>query len=139
MTKREQILEAIKSALTGTAQVGSRIYRSRAEAYTRDEVPAIAVDWPGDPARALTMAKTEWTLRVNVTVLVRGSVPDQLADPIVESLHAKIMADESLGGLSHGIAPVGVQFRLDEADLTAGEIVCAYDVTYRTARANVAT
>ena len=43
-TKREQILEKIKSNLAGTVGVGTRIYRSRVEALTRSETPAIIIE-----------------------------------------------------------------------------------------------
>ncbi len=36
-TKRERILAAIKTNLANTVGVGTRIYRSRAEALTRSE------------------------------------------------------------------------------------------------------
>ena len=43
-TKREQILAKIKTNLAGTTGVGTRIYRSRAEAFTRSETPAIIIE-----------------------------------------------------------------------------------------------
>ena len=43
-TKRETILAAIRTALTGTTGVGTRIYRSRVEPIAREESPAIVVE-----------------------------------------------------------------------------------------------
>ena len=43
-TKRERILAKIKTDLAGTTGVGTRIYRSRAEAFTRSETPAIILE-----------------------------------------------------------------------------------------------
>ena len=43
-TKREQILAQIKTNLNGTTGVGDRIYRSRVEALTRSETPAIIIE-----------------------------------------------------------------------------------------------
>ena len=43
-TKRENILAAVKTALTGTAGVGTRIYRSRVEPMSRNESPAIIIE-----------------------------------------------------------------------------------------------
>ena len=40
-SKREQILAALKTKLTGTTGVAKRIYRSRPEAFSRAETPAI--------------------------------------------------------------------------------------------------
>jgi len=43
-TKRESILTAIRTALTGTTGVGTRIYRSRVEPMAREESPALVVE-----------------------------------------------------------------------------------------------
>ena len=39
-SKREQILAALKTKLTGTTGVAKRIYRSRPEAFAKAETPA---------------------------------------------------------------------------------------------------
>jgi hypothetical protein len=49
--KRESILAAITTALAGTVQVGSRIYRSRTEAFARNEAPALIVEPTDDLAK----------------------------------------------------------------------------------------
>jgi len=43
-TKREQILAALKTNLANTTGVGSRIYRSRPEAFSKAETPAIVLE-----------------------------------------------------------------------------------------------
>ena len=43
-TKREQILAALKTKLTGTTGVSTRIYRSRPEALTKAATPAIILE-----------------------------------------------------------------------------------------------
>lgn len=133
-TKREQILQAIKSALAGTAGVGTRIYRSRTEPISRGESPAIVIEpLRDDPQQNTSLPTLDWTLNARVTVIVRGQVPDQLADPIVEDLHAKLMADLSLGGIAIDIQPGPVIFELLEADQPAGAISCNFQIRYRTA------
>jgi hypothetical protein len=72
-------------------------------------------------------------------VIVRGNIPDQVADPIIESLHAKLMADLTLGGYAIDVQPQGVSFELVEADQPAGVISCDYLVRYRTSVANLST
>lgn len=139
MTKREQILAAIRTRLTGTASVGNRIWRTRVEPVPREESPAIIVEPVKDsPALETYVSTLDWTLDVRVTVVTRGPVPDQLADPIIESLHARLMADTTLGGLAIDILPTGVNFLFAEADGAAGEIQCGYRVMYRTPLANLA-
>lgn len=133
MTKREQILQAIRTALNGTTAVGNRIYRSRVEPLARGESPAIIVEPIKDRCEQNTSLPTlDWTLLVRVAVVVRANVPDQAADPIIESLHEKLMADLSLGGLAIDIQPLQVEFQSVEADVPAGVAVCDYLVKYRT-------
>lgn len=139
MSKREQILAAIRSALTSTTGVGTRIYRSRVEPMARQESPAIVVEPLRDRCEQNTSLPTlDWSLLVRVAVIIRANVPDQAADPTVESLHAKMMADLTLGGLSMDIQPVQVEFQTVEADVPAGVVMCDYLVRYRTSVTNLA-
>ncbi len=131
-TKREQVLTAIRTALTGTAGVGSRIYRSRVEPLARQESPAIVIEPVSDRAEQNTSLPTlDWNLNVRIAVIVRGTVPDQQADPIVASLHTKLMADLTLGGVAIDVQPQSVSFDLVEADQPAGVIACDYLIRYR--------
>jgi len=132
-TKRERVLRAIVTTLTGTTGVGTRIYRSRVEPLARQESPAIVIEPITDQAQQNTSLPTlDWSLTVRVAIIVRGNVPDQLADPIVESAHAKLMADLTLGGYAIDVQPQNVAFELMEADQPAGVISLDYLVRYRT-------
>lgn len=133
MTKREQILAAIRTTLTNTVGVGTRIYRSRVEPFARQESPAIIVEPIKDTCTQNTSLPTlDWSLIVRVAVVIRANVPDQAADPTVESLHSKLMADLTLGGLAIDIQPLQVEFQAVEADVPAGVVMCDYRVQYRT-------
>jgi hypothetical protein len=139
-TKRETILAAIRTALTDTTGVSTRIYRTRVEPITREESPAIVVEPLNDTATQNTSLPTlDWAMTVRVTVIVRGATPDQLADPIIESLHGKLMADLTLGGYAIDIQPISVTFNFADADGAAGEIQCDYRVLYRTSVTNLAS
>ena len=139
-TRRETILAAVRTALTGTTGVSTRIYRSRVEPLSRGESPAIVVEPVSDTAEQNTSLPTlDWSLTVRVAVIVRGAIPDQVADPIIESLHSKIMADLTLGGYAIDIQPQGVNFEMVEADQPAGVISCDYLIRYRTSVTNLAT
>lgn len=139
MTKRETIIQAFIAALAGTSGVGSRIFRSRAEPLSRAEAPALEVTWPdGDDPSLVGYASIDWTLVINVDVLTRGDEPDALADPIIESMHAKIMSDAPLAALVMGIYPAGtVTPQIEEADKTQAMITCPYRIQYRTSLASL--
>jgi hypothetical protein len=139
-TKRETILAAVRTALTNTTGVSTRIYRSRVEPVSRAESPALVVEPLSDTAAQNTALPTlDWSMIVRITVIVRGAVPDQLADPIIQSLHSKVMADLTLGGYAIDVQPIGVTFNFTEADGAAGEIQCDYRVMYRTSVTNLAS
>lgn len=131
-SKRETILQRIVTALAGTAGVGSRIYRSRVEPLARGEAPAIVVEPVSDSATQDTMGTLQWTMTVRVAVIVRGAVPDQLADPVMVDVHSKLMSDASLGGYVIDMLPTTVAFENIEADQPAGVVSVEFAVTYRT-------
>jgi hypothetical protein len=136
---REQILNHIHTVtLPGTVQVGTRIYRSRAQAYSRSEAPAITVS-PGEdnPINAprttgASLGKLDNVLPVLIEIYVRGDVPDQLADPIGVDAHARMMADRTLGGLAQDVQPDGFRPEYEQADATAGWMQHRFLIRYRT-------
>jgi len=131
-TKRESILAAVKTALTGTAGVGSRIYRSRVDPLSRAESPALIVEPVSDtPNQNTSLPTLDWTLRIRLVVIERSTVPDQAADDTIEDMHSKLMADLTLGGLAIDIQPAQTSFELLEADQPAGVIFCEYEIRYR--------
>ena len=133
-TKREQILSAIATILADADGVTGRVYRSRQEAFSRNESPAIVIEPGGDQAAAepVSTCKIDWTFTVVVAVYARGTVPDQTADPVIQSMHSLLMADRTLGGLVMDIWPSSMDPQFDKADLAAGWMVNTYTVRYRT-------
>lgn len=132
-TKRENILAAIKTALAGTTGVGTRIYRSRVEPMSRAESPAIVIEPVSDnPVQNTSLPTLDWTLRVRIVVIERGTVPDQAADDTIQSLHSKMMADLTLGGYAIDVEPAQTTFQLLEADQPLGLIICEFEIRYRT-------
>ena len=131
-TRREAILSQIATQLAGVSGVNGRVYRSRVEPLARGESPAVVVEPRNDQAQQTVIPRIDWTLTVAVMVIVRHPVPDQAADPIVQSLHAAMMQDQTLGGISQAIEPQGVSFEMVEADQPAGVVTCEYNVRYQT-------
>lgn len=131
-SRREQILAHVATVLAGTVDVGGRIYRSRVEAFTRDEAPAIVIERGPDRAQTYSTCKLDWAMEILVAVHTRGQIPDQLADPIAVDVHARLMADRSLGGLAIDIVPTSDDPQRDKADLTSLWQVMTYQVRYRT-------
>jgi len=132
--KREQILDHIADLLAGTVQVGTRIYRSRQEAFSRNEAPCLLIEPGTDVAREepVSNCKIDWRLPVAVIVHTRGPIPEQLAGPIIADVHSRLLADRSLGGLAMDVWPADVNHQREQADALAGRTTCTYTVRYRT-------
>lgn len=132
-TKREQILARIATNLVNTSGVSNRIYRSRVEALARAETPALVVEYIKDEAEMKgSLPYLDWHLIVRLTVVTRGNIPDQLADPTIESIHSKLLADITLNGLAFDIIPVRFEFDVLDTDLPTGISMLFYRVKYRT-------
>jgi hypothetical protein len=138
-TRRETILAAMRTALTGTTGVSTRIYRSRVEALSRAETPAILIEPVSDSPTLVAVGKLNWDLTVRVSVVVRGAIPDQQADPVIESLHAKLLADKSLGGYAQDLTAGPVSWEFVDGDQPVGVVSCDYRVQYRTSETSLTT
>lgn len=137
-TVRENIIEDIMSSLSGTTNVSTRIYRNRVVPISRGESPALVVEVVSDtPEQNTSLPTLDWSLLVRISVIVRGDEPDEVADPIVESLHAKIMADLTLNGYAIDVQPGTTTFEMVDADQPAGVIGVEYLVRYRTRLADL--
>lgn len=131
-TKREQILQYIKgTTLVGTAGAGTRVYRSRADKFTPGEEIAINLLADNEQPNEDTIGKINADLFVEVQIYNRGAEADRLADPTVEDIHARMMADTTLGGLAFDISENGTTWDFDEADKTALIIRMRYQIRYR--------
>ena len=133
-SKREDILDSIKTALANTSGVGSRIYRSRTIPLAqRSQLPALIIEWSNDDAEQNTSLPTlDWSLSVTVTVLSSGDVPDEQADATIVSAHAKMTADLTLGGEAIDVQPTNVSFEAIDGDSPIGVTTMGYLVRYRT-------
>ena len=72
------------------------------------------------------------TFTIKVTILARGAVPDQVADSVRVPMHAALMSDPTLGGLSLRIAEEASEWTFEEADQTAVRLEVKYKIFYAT-------
>ena len=140
-SKREQIIAALKTTLAGTTGVSTRIYRSRIEPITNGESPAIVIEPVTDEPsiNSSSYLKIDWTLRLRIVVIVRGTIPDNVGDPTVESLFTKVLNDPTVGGLAKAIRPATQTFEVLDADQPAGLITCEFEIDYRTSYNSLST
>lgn len=131
-SKREQILSAVATLLTGATPAGANVFRSRVTAIGRGDAPAIIVRPEEDIPEKQFAGMVISTAAVAIDVYTRGDVPDQLADPIIVAAHAWIMADPTLGGLASLTLQGPAKWESHEADQTAGFATFIYHVRYTT-------
>jgi hypothetical protein len=133
-TKREQILAQVDTILAATSGATGRVYRSRQEPLSRNESPAVVIQPGPEPksAEPVSTCKIDHAFTLVVAVYARGAIPDQVADPVVKSVHSLLMADRTIGGLAMDIWPLDRDPQFSEADLAAVWEVLTYQVRYRT-------
>lgn len=131
-TRRESILARIKTNLD--AITDATIHRVRTAPLARADVPAIVLEPVSDDPSEEFYSKTNWTLRVRVSVYVRSTTPGNTADALVEDVHAAIMGDQTCNGLALDIDADTTNFTFLDADVPLGVIAMDYLVKYRTDR-----
>lgn len=139
-TIREQIILAIKAQLVSVAGVDdTHIYRTRTQAITKGGLPAIVIEPDSDSPLQNVVPFLDWKLKLKILIFARGDEPDALADPILNSVHSKIMADLSVGGLAMHIEPDAVDWEFIDGDKSLVALTCRYVILYRTAEKNLSS
>lgn len=131
-TKQETILAAVVTLLAGVTGINGNVWRSRTEAIRREETPSLIVEPIQDIPAYNVIDFAEWTLQFSVKVFTRGSSPDNLADSIVQSVYALLMADRTLIGKVFDITPIGFYYQILEGDQPVGITDLVFQTTYRT-------
>ncbi len=132
-TRRESILARIKTNLD--AITGATVHRIRTTPLARADVPAIVLEpVTDDPTEGLVYSKTDWSLRVKVSVFVRANAPGNSADALVEKVHEKIMADPTCNGNALDLHAATTNFSFHDADMPLGVVHMDYLGTYRNHR-----
>jgi hypothetical protein len=126
MTIREDILLAMLAAAASAPSLGGRIFRSRTAALLVDQSPS-AVIRPADESVAPLNELAQRDFRVQVMIIARGAIPDQLADTAIGQVHALLCADPSFGGRAAQLFEESSRWTYAAADQDA----CELDVRYR--------
>ena len=129
-SKREQILSALVTMLSGATTAGVNVFRSRVTAVTRDLTPAIIIRPEEDVPEKQFSGMVISHLTVAIDVYTRGDVPDQLADPVIVAAHALIMGNPTINGLAALTVQAPSKWEMHEADQTAGLSTFLYHIRY---------
>ena len=135
LSKAERILAAIVTAITPTTGISSRVFRDRWEAVARSEMPCLVVEPLGEEPGIVSIPFTDYVLTVAVDILISGSPLSALADPIRVNLHSRLMADRTLGGLTHSIDPGPSEWKGEPGEI--GILSLSYRIPFRTFTADL--
>lgn len=135
LSKAERILAAIVTAITPTTGISSRVFRDRWEAVARAEMPCVVVEPLGEEPGIVSIPFTDYVLTVAVDILVSGSPLSALADPIRVDAHSRLMADRTLGGLTHSIDPGPSEWKGEPGEI--GILSLSYRIPFRTLTADL--
>ena len=93
-TVREQILTAIAALLQPIPNIS--VYRSREAALALPEGVAVLIRPLEENVENVSQTVVWRGFRVELTVIARGLIPDQMADPALMAMHAALMVDQSI-------------------------------------------
>ncbi len=128
-SRHEQILAAVVTKL-GTIG-GVPVHRSLLRALARQDSPAFVVQGEKWHVAKRNNDLSERELVFAVKVIARGQQPDALADGYCVSAHAKVMEDQTLGGLTLLLREIDGAWAMEEADLDAVVVSMRYLCQYR--------
>ena len=136
-TIRENILSTLVATLSSAPSIGASVYRSRVTPLARGEAPAVIVEPVQDTANQISIPMLDWAMTVRISIIVRGDIPDQVADPYVSAVHGKVMSDLLVGGYAYDVQPQSTTFELMDADNSSGVVSLEYLVLYRTSLTDI--
>lgn len=144
-SQHQTIVTAAVALLTaGTPLCGGRVYEGREYHLASTDASQIRVflDESIPSAREITGAPVDWTTTVVNVIKSRrtsgATSAEQAADAIWVDVWARVMADQSLGGLVAMLDPQAVIRDRDEADTDLAVFTWRYIVQHRTS-SNVIT
>lgn len=79
---REQIVQALATSVAALPGV-TGVCRSRVEAYSRDESPALTIEAGQAIPTIHALCKIDWSMDLLVSAYARGAVPDTAADAVL--------------------------------------------------------
>lgn len=96
ITKREQILEAVKSIVLSVVPTGVNVTRSLTMAYEVDENDVIVVHRGVDEPTENFQFVTDRVLEVLISVVTRSAIPESQADQYLPLIQPLMMGFEGL-------------------------------------------
>lgn len=126
----EQILLAVVQALTSGNGLNAAIFRSREEAFRRDELPAIVIRAGEEDTSIFSGQVDQNAFHIELHIFVRGEVWDSVASAVDMAAHRAVMTSPDIKALCSSFRRTGSRPDGANADITAGELVVRYRAIY---------
>ena len=134
---RRQIRDAVKTALTGLATTGTRVYVGRSRPLARSHEPSLLIYTPQEASRRAVNGQPPILDRI-VQVIVEGRVslagePDGTLDAIAKEVEAAMWTNRALGGLVFNTRLVATDTSTEaDGERQLGGIRLSYEMTFQT-------
>jgi len=137
LSKSEQILAAIATALAPTAGISSRVFRDRWEAVARNEMPCIVIEPLSESDEVPTTGPINTDLVVSIDILISGALLSTLADPIRVDMHSRLIAATFTGLDVIHAYPQSREWQAESGEI--GILSSSYAVRYRSSLSDLTT
>jgi hypothetical protein len=127
---RENILVYLVAQIQ--AITGLTVFRSREAAVSRSEGAVLILKPLEEQVVKIAGEIAVRDLHVTLTLIVRGVVPDSIADPYLVQITALIQDDTTLGGLAARCIEKTTRWDMHIADLTALIVELTFVIKYLT-------
>lgn len=125
----ELILARVKTVLAaGGTAAGTRVYRTRADAFSLAELPAISLRRIGTDSEIAGNDVEGHSLSFGVACLASGATWETTADALHMAAHALLLADATLDGYGEGLRCVRTEVMADSAEQQAGHVEAVYQM-----------
>jgi len=142
---REQILQAIGTALTAVASSHGGIYlRKPRSPLTREQTPALVLLPELDTVTSQANDRTERQITLRVVAVARqagtsGPEPETIADAMLASAHSALYSHKPLQSLIVKLQAADTDWADETFEVSVAWQPARYTITYRTQRADIAT
>ena len=129
-TTLTQILDQLDVILKANVPTGTKVFRDRADAESRSEVPSINVTARDDNVTPYSAEMDRHEAMVELHISVRADPPTPVAEIQHAAVHTAIVTDPVLLGLCQSVRQLTATFNPAEADLTSLVKTVQYRCTY---------
>ena len=129
-TTLTQILDQLDVVLKANVPGGTKVFRDRAEAESRAEVPCINATARDDAVTPYSAEMDRHEAMVELHIAVRADPPTPAAELQHAAVHTAVVTDPVLLGLCESVRHLAATYNAAEADLTSLVKTVQYRFTY---------